>query len=241
MEAISRSCLPEAAARTKRQRKATCCGVLGAASHRTTCSRSSASKLTSGLSLAMRTHISYWPQYVYLFMLHTTSGPRLFCKLTGYQTELSGGSSGQATFLHGLYRSSTAVSSNICNDYAGALVHCHAARAIVLAIYRIEVIQQLSFKAMLRGDSQDPIRRIEELHVTEISCSRLDNRCQELRNRCALCGAEIRVVIDSLPAVRTSRVSRQWIDRKSTRLNSSHLGISYAVFCLKKKKKKNSQ
>src|SRR5437899_8835766 len=29
----------------------------------------------------------------------------------------------------------------------------------------------------------------------------------------------------------------QWKDRKSTRLNSSHLGISYAVFCLKKKKK----
>src|SRR5689334_24799802 len=29
-------------------------------------------------------------------------------------------------------------------------------------------------------------------------------------------------------------------DRKSTRLNSSHSSISYAVFCLKKKKKKNS-
>src|SRR5690242_21560896 len=28
-------------------------------------------------------------------------------------------------------------------------------------------------------------------------------------------------------------------DRKSTRLNSSHMSISYAVFCLKKKKKKN--
>src|SRR3712207_8346722 len=28
-------------------------------------------------------------------------------------------------------------------------------------------------------------------------------------------------------------------DRKSTRLNSSHAHISYAVFCLKKKKKKN--
>src|SRR5437867_10311570 len=27
-----------------------------------------------------------------------------------------------------------------------------------------------------------------------------------------------------------------WIDRKSTRLNSSHRTISYAVFCLKKKK-----
>src|SRR5205807_5519053 len=30
-------------------------------------------------------------------------------------------------------------------------------------------------------------------------------------------------------------------DRKSTRLNSSHLVISYAVFCLKKKKKKNNK
>src|SRR2546427_2395086 len=30
------------------------------------------------------------------------------------------------------------------------------------------------------------------------------------------------------------------IDRKSTRLNSSHSQISYAVFCLKKKKKKSN-
>src|SRR2546426_9266304 len=31
------------------------------------------------------------------------------------------------------------------------------------------------------------------------------------------------------------------VDRKSTRLNSSHLVISYAVFCLKKKKRNNRQ
>src|SRR5690349_23752009 len=31
------------------------------------------------------------------------------------------------------------------------------------------------------------------------------------------------------------------IDRKSTRLNSSHVEISYAVFCLKKKKKKKRE
>src|SRR5438874_9101853 len=30
-------------------------------------------------------------------------------------------------------------------------------------------------------------------------------------------------------------------DRKSTRLNSSHVEISYAVFCLKKKKKKKNK
>src|SRR5437868_10259720 len=38
------------------------------------------------------------------------------------------------------------------------------------------------------------------------------------------------------PAPTPSRSSAK--DRKSTRLNSSHVSISYAVFCLKKKKKK---
>src|SRR6266853_3289741 len=33
----------------------------------------------------------------------------------------------------------------------------------------------------------------------------------------------------------------RWQDRKSTRLNSSHSQISYAVFCLKKKKKSMSK
>src|SRR3712207_9397346 len=49
-------------------------------------------------------------------------------------------------------------------------------------------------------------------------------------------------------AVRGRRLTRERIelllrrrssDRKSTRLNSSHANISYAVFCLKKKKKKH--
>src|ERR1035441_782189 len=39
------------------------------------------------------------------------------------------------------------------------------------------------------------------------------------------------------PATRRFQTEHQRaLDRKSTRLNSSHLGISYAVFCLKKKK-----
>src|SRR6266446_9173619 len=56
---------------------------------------------------------------------------------------------------------------------------------------------------------------------------------------------------DALP-IRSTRTrgrccapSRGWVtarrDRKSTRLNSSHLVISYAVFCLKKKKKNNGR
>src|SRR6266566_8685059 len=39
-----------------------------------------------------------------------------------------------------------------------------------------------------------------------------------------------------LPATAPRWAPRPWPDRKSTRLNSSHLVISYAVFCLKKKK-----
>src|SRR5206468_8559924 len=50
---------------------------------------------------------------------------------------------------------------------------------------------------------------------------------------------ERRVAVDGVeqePLVRLGRLA----DRKSTRLNSSHDQISYAVFCLKKKKKTNS-
>src|SRR2546430_13478242 len=39
---------------------------------------------------------------------------------------------------------------------------------------------------------------------------------------------------------RRGRGVRRRLDRKSTRLNSSHSQISYAVFCLKKKKKTNT-
>src|SRR5690625_5544599 len=42
------------------------------------------------------------------------------------------------------------------------------------------------------------------------------------------------------PSLNNSILHSLKIDRKSTRLNSSHVAISYAVFCLKKKKKKNN-
>src|SRR2546426_8623443 len=42
--------------------------------------------------------------------------------------------------------------------------------------------------------------------------------------------------VDELPLLRVGGVDDLAGDRKSTRLNSSHLVISYAVFCLKKKK-----
>src|SRR5690606_42011304 len=41
--------------------------------------------------------------------------------------------------------------------------------------------------------------------------------------------------------VRIGILFQKFKDRKSTRLNSSHVKISYAVFCLKKKKKKQNK
>src|SRR5947208_10081668 len=44
------------------------------------------------------------------------------------------------------------------------------------------------------------------------------------------------LVLDEFERPSPDRVGRSNSDRKSTRLNSSHQIISYAVFCLKKKK-----
>src|SRR3712207_7668523 len=61
---------------------------------------------------------------------------------------------------------------------------------------------------------------------------------------CELCGRRVRADRLTrhhlLPRSRARRMKRrrrgrQELDRKSTRLNSSHANISYAVFCLKKK------
>src|SRR3712207_7508591 len=58
---------------------------------------------------------------------------------------------------------------------------------------------------------------------------------QPLEHRQAVPGAEAEVE-DHRVGAELGNVDR---DRKSTRLNSSHANISYAVFCLKKKKKHN--
>src|SRR5438045_7115348 len=67
----------------------------------------------------------------------------------------------------------------------------------------------------------------------------LDNSLVKLSPEAGNIGALLQKFLD-LPFVKRegTEVIR---DRKSTRLNSSHLGISYAVFCLKKKKQKNQK
>src|SRR5204862_6900029 len=61
-----------------------------------------------------------------------------------------------------------------------------------------------------------------------------------LRSRAALSSIAWRKYIDGQSMAAADAPSNPR-DRKSTRLNSSHVEISYAVFCLKKKKKKTKK
>src|SRR3712207_8552954 len=73
--------------------------------------------------------------------------------------------------------------------------------------------------------------------VTALAPGHVVKRCLRLRHageepaEVALAGR-----VSGLLADRVSLVVERGTDRKSTRLNSSHANISYAVFCLKKKK-----
>src|SRR5690625_5635252 len=65
-------------------------------------------------------------------------------------------------------------------------------------------------------------------------------RTTESRSTCPYCSVSCGMVVytlgDRSKNVRPTIVHIEGEDRKSTRLNSSHVAISYAVFCLKKKK-----
>src|SRR5205807_6898746 len=75
---------------------------------------------------------------------------------------------------------------------------------------------------------QGRVRRMRRLATRRVGRA----RCREVRGLCGSKGA---------PAPdRRNKVECTSRDRKSTRLNSSHLVISYAVFCLKKKNRKKS-
>src|SRR2546430_13559097 len=54
-----------------------------------------------------------------------------------------------------------------------------------------------------------------------------------------ICIIEAMKILNEIEADKSGTITRILGDRKSTRLNSSHSQISYAVFCLKKKKKSN--
>src|SRR5207249_11904503 len=86
-----------------------------------------------------------------------------------------------------------------------------------------------------------PTRRSSDLERARRSPSRDDERAHERVERADERPDERPRRPNKRPHERVERPyergrSNEWGDRKSTRLNSSHVSISYAVFCLKKKK-----
>src|SRR5690625_5644946 len=71
---------------------------------------------------------------------------------------------------------------------------------------------------------------IEPMYSTTINDEELAERMAPVLER----AADGKVATAELPG---AAEDFSFLDRKSTRLNSSHVAISYAVFCLKKKKK----
>src|SRR5690606_41146859 len=88
-----------------------------------------------------------------------------------------------------------------------------------------------------------PTRRSSDLQIIKKFCKFTHKICKQqssiLNHRLYLCNFKFKRMI--LPIIgygdAVLRKKGVEIDRKSTRLNSSHVKISYAVFCLKKKKK----
>src|SRR5690606_40486075 len=90
--------------------------------------------------------------------------------------------------------------------------------------------------------SETCVGRIRYLGVVLYDADRIE-QAASVENPHDLYPAQLGVFLDPNDVqvqeqARRDGVPEQWLDRKSTRLNSSHVKISYAVFCLKKKKLK---
>src|SRR5689334_23634869 len=89
--------------------------------------------------------------------------------------------------------------------------------------------------------------RVETLRWRDGALEMIDQRLLPLRLEYRRCTSASEVaeairtmVVRGAPAIGVAAAYGLALeDRKSTRLNSSHSSISYAVFCLKKKKKKH--
>src|SRR5262245_63209336 len=94
-------------------------------------------------------------------------------------------------------------------------------------------IYPLSYTTLFRSRPREPdAREIARQHVLALrSDTALDPRDEIVEGPLAHLAVESAVTRGAHHALQ---------DRKSTRLNSSHLGISYAVFCLKKKTKRQT-
>src|SRR5207244_12606744 len=82
-----------------------------------------------------------------------------------------------------------------------------------------------------------PTRRSSDLADQHLPCGHMRprERFGEVEHGCEAYVATVEPLLPFVARARPERLREECLDRKSTRLNSSHQIISYAVFCLKKK------
>src|SRR5690348_953244 len=88
-------------------------------------------------------------------------------------------------------------------------------------------------------DYADGDRKVVDCGEFEVGVFRIGDEFFAWHNRCAHRAGPVcqgRIMKRVVEPVADDGTTRTLEDRKSTRLNSSHPSISYAVFCLKKKK-----
>src|SRR5690554_7138360 len=96
---------------------------------------------------------------------------------------------------------------------------------------------KLSIKIVIAGRNYPLTINEGEEEVIRKAVEDINSNVQKLQESYAVKDMQDLLAMTSLQlATRSNTPSGK--DRKSTRLNSSHVRISYAVFCLKKKKKK---
>src|SRR5690625_1130524 len=88
---------------------------------------------------------------------------------------------------------------------------------------------------------EESIVQKKQLHHTVVNAGKIvalqtDQELRESVNNADVINADGQAVVWASKILKKPLKER--VDRKSTRLNSSHVAISYAVFCLKKKIKK---
>src|SRR5699024_11444891 len=95
-------------------------------------------------------------------------------------------------------------------------------------IYHLSLHDALPIYRIRRQGEQQEVQGEDHRRAADVAGQRSEERAEECAGRHRHTRAFFGTFFRSL-------------DRKSTRLNSSHVSISYAVFCLKKKKKHNNQ
>src|SRR5690625_4466459 len=118
-------------------------------------------------------------------------------------------------------------------DRIDSQIHTHYPKTVEIGI---EITQQEAWESRRIDDPSLPKVHVPYFFRKIIEQIAFEARLSEYVDQKS--GVSARMTRAALEDLISAAERRALLDRKSTRLNSSHVAISYAVFCLKKKKRR---